>query len=104
MANHKGAKKVGGRKKGTPNKDNKLLKEAIRGVIDMEEFKKRLKQIKSPAQYCQVVLQLLRFTTPMLKSVEHTGENKQLLNIILPDRIRPEDIKEILEDAEEEEL
>ena len=34
MANHKGATKVGGRAKGTPNRQTKALKDMILGALD----------------------------------------------------------------------
>lgn len=94
----KGTAKTGGRKAGTPNKVSTEAKELIRQAIDLKVFKRRLNSIKSDAQYCAIVLKLLEFVVPKLKSIEVTGDDNKPLVIELPSRISVEDIKAILDD------
>lgn len=94
-------KKFGGRQKGSKNKINSITRQFIleTGLIDTDELKRRMKAIKSDAEYCKVVIQLMKFVTPQMKSVEFTGE-KQPVNIVLPE-MTIEQMREILNDKKQ---
>lgn len=100
MARKKGSPKLGGREKGTPNKVTKEARELIQQAIDLPTFKRRLNKIKSDAQYCAIVLKLMEFVLPKMKSVEITGDKDKPLIIELPSRITIEDIKAVLGEEE----
>lgn len=71
MARPKGQPKVGGRKKGTPNKVSKDLRERIRLFLDdkWDEAVKTWETIDKPGEKLRLYIDLSRFVLPVLQSV-----------------------------------
>jgi len=93
----KGTPKTGGRGEGTSNKVSTEARELIKSAIDLPTFKRRLSAIKSDAQYCAIVLKLMEFVLPKMKSIEITGDQNKPLVIELPSNLTIEDIKAVLD-------
>lgn len=75
MANLSGLK-YGGRKKGTPNSNNKILKELISNFLtdNHDEFLQNLSEL--PAKdYVSAYSNLLRYALPQMKAVEVKQED-----------------------------
>lgn len=68
----------GGRKKGTPNRITKEMREIISSFIDgrWDEFMEAYSQIKDPEKKCRIFLDLLPYATPKLASVEYKEKTK----------------------------
>lgn len=64
---------AGGRKKGTPNKMSREMRELISAFIDgrWDEFMEAYSQITDPEKKCRIFLDLLPYATPKLASVEY---------------------------------
>ena len=77
MANTTG-KKYGGRKKGTPNKDTKELRQAIAAFTskNMDRIQGLFDEVASddPAKALELWLKTVSYSTPTLKAIEHSGE------------------------------
>ena len=95
--------KYGGRKKGSVNKVTKEARELISEAVNMDIFRRRLAAIKSDAEYCKIVLKLMEFVLPKMKSIEVTGDKDKPLIIELPKQLSIKDIKSILDATPEEE-
>ena len=70
MANTTG-KKFGGRKKGTPNKDTKALRERIEALLD-DQWDQLLEDVKvlKPKDRINMVIRLLEYALPKLHRTE----------------------------------
>ena len=70
MANTTG-RKFGGRKKGTPNKDTKALRERIEALLDDQwhQLLQDIKQLK-PKERVDMVIRLLEYALPKLHRSE----------------------------------
>lgn len=77
MANHKGAKKAGGRARGVPNKATSLAREAIAKFVDdnSDRLTKWLDQIAevNPKDAFQCYMSVVEYHIPKLARTEHTG-------------------------------
>ena len=74
--------KTGGRKKGTPNKNNAKTKEAVALLAEGEfnEFKQTLKKLE-PKDYVKTYLTMLEFVIPKMKAVE-VDQKEGSVNIV----------------------
>lgn len=72
-------KKYGGRKKGTPNKDTRELRERLSDLIDMN-FNKLQTDLDNldPKERVNTVIKLLDFALPKLRSIENKVDFMQL--------------------------
>ena len=81
MAAHKGHKKAGGRKEGTPNKTTKATREAFQMLVDrnFDKLEGWIQQVAadSPKDAFGMVMDLASFCIPKLKAIEVSGELKQ---------------------------
>ena len=70
MAKVKGSEKSGGRKKGTPNKDNEL-KAFIRGLIsdNTDKLTEEIKKLEGKV-YVDAVMNMMEYAVPKLQRVE----------------------------------
>lgn len=77
MANNTG-QKFGGRKKGTPNKSTKEIREMLKTLVsnNIEQLDEDIKQLE-PVQRIKAIIELSRFVIPTLKAVENTQNNIQ---------------------------
>lgn len=64
-------KKLGGRKRGTPNKTTAETRQLIQHVVNEEfdEFKQRMAALPDK-EYCQIYIQMCKFVVPSLQSVK----------------------------------
>ena len=71
MPRPKGQPKIGGRKKGTPNKVSKDLRERIRLFLDEKwpEAVEAWETIDKPGEKLRLYIDLSRFVLPVLQSV-----------------------------------
>lgn len=71
MPRPKGQPKIGGRKKGTPNKVSKDLRERIRLFLDEKwpEAIETWEDIDKPGEKLRLYIDLSRFVLPVLQSV-----------------------------------
>ena len=64
----------GGRPKGAPNKDNKIIKEAITAIIEggLEDFQAVLAEMRetNPVKFAENYMKLMEYTIPKLRSVD----------------------------------
>lgn len=76
MAAKKNHPKLGGRKKGTPNKVTKETRELIAKFVDdkWDEFLSAYDDITDPEKKCSIMVSLLPFIAPKMASVEYKGE------------------------------
>lgn len=74
MANNTG-KKFGGRKKGTPNKETKELRERISALLE-SEWETILRDLKTltPKERIDTYTKLLEYSLPKLSRAENTHE------------------------------
>ena len=79
--------KTGGRKKGTPNSDNKITRGLLQDLVSnrLDDFNECLDKLKteSPKDFSNVIVGLLPYTVPKLSSVELTGDEKKPLSILV---------------------
>lgn len=77
MAFKVGHKKVGGRKKGTPNKENKDIKNMLKAIIEeyftSQDIRNDLNELDENKRL-QIISGLMDYAIPKQKSVEHKGE------------------------------
>jgi hypothetical protein len=77
MANHKGAKKIAGRQKGTPNKINAEVRDAFRELVhnNMPHLQKWLKKVAAtdPDKALDFMLKFSEYFIPKLQRTELTG-------------------------------
>ena len=80
MANTTG-KKFGGRKIGTPNKDNKKTRQLIEQLVK-DNFSQLQLDIASlePRDRVQAIISLLKYCTPTFKAIELTDETNNATN------------------------
>ena len=80
MANTTG-KKFGGRKIGTPNKDNKKTRQLIEQLVK-DNFSQLQLDIASlePRDRVQAIISLLKYCTPTFKAIELTDETNNANN------------------------
>jgi hypothetical protein len=73
MAFETGHQKVGGRKKGTPNKLTKEMREVLKDVVadELNTLGQRLEELK-PKDRLEVFIKLLPFVLPKMQSIAHT--------------------------------
>lgn len=64
--------KTGGRKKGTPNRTSKEIREALGHLFNnnLERFEQELDKLEGMA-YVKVMLQLVHYVAPKIKAIEH---------------------------------
>ena len=77
MANTTG-QKFGGRTKGTPNADNKPIKEKFNQLMDgysIEQMKVDLMAIEKPEERLKIIIGLAEYFLPKMARVELTGED-----------------------------
>ena len=76
--------KTGGRRKGTPNKAAKDVREAIsliaQGKIDA--FESWLAEIEDPAKRCDIFLRVIEYHVPKLARTELTGKDGEPIVIL----------------------
>ena len=100
MANTTG-RKFGGRKKGTPNKDTKALRERIEALLDDQwhQLLRDIKQLK-PKERVDMVIRLLEYALPKLhrSEIRETSTVEELL-AMTPEqrRTRIEELRKQLE-------
>lgn len=86
MANTTG-KKFGGRKKGTPNKDIKILRERINNLLDNHfgELEEDFKSL-TPKERIDAYIKLLEYAVPKLSRTEISNKPfKQIVGITFKD-------------------
>jgi hypothetical protein len=68
--------RYGGRKKGTPNKATKMTRDLINNLLceEYDRFQKELAGLK-PNEFCKLYVDLIRYVTPTLKSVDINESN-----------------------------
>ena len=73
MAFETGHQKVGGRKKGTPNKLTKEMRDVLKGVVadEIDTLGQRLEELE-PKDRLEVFIKLLPFVLPKTQSIAHT--------------------------------
>ena len=73
MAFEAGHQKIGGRKKGTPNKLTKEMREVLKGVVanELDTLGQRLEELE-PRDRLEVFIKLLPFVLPKTQSIAHT--------------------------------
>lgn len=83
MPRPKGQPKIGGRKKGTPNKVAKDLRERIRLFLDEKwpEAVKTWEAIDKPGEKLRLYIDLSRFVLPVLQSVSLDATVKKEDNV-----------------------
>ena len=63
-----------GRPKGAPNKENKIIKEAITAIIEggLEDFQSVLAEMRetNPVKFAENYMKLMEYTIPKLRSVD----------------------------------
>jgi len=63
-----------GRPKGSPNKENQVIKEAITAIIQggLEDFQSVLAEMRetNPVKYAENYMKLMEYTVPKLRSVD----------------------------------
>lgn len=71
-----GGLKTGGRKKGTPNKSTKEVRELIQKFVELkwDDFILAYDSIEKPADKCYIMTALLPYISPKMASVEYKGE------------------------------
>lgn len=71
-----GGAKTGGRKKGTPNKMTKEVREMIQKFVEnkWEDFMLAYDAIEKPSDKCYIMTSLLPFIAPKMASVEYKGD------------------------------
>ena len=91
MANTTG-KKFGGRKKGTPNKDTKQLREKIEALLtdNWEQINEDLKEV-TPKERIDAYTKLLEYSVPKLNRTELKGENSRFTPITIIREIKKAD-------------
>lgn len=91
MANTTG-KKFGGRKKGTPNKDTKQLREKIEALLtdNWEQINEDLKEV-TPKERIDAYTKLLEYSVPKLNRTELKGENSGFTPITIIREIKKAD-------------
>ena len=107
----KGHKKLGGRKKDTPNKITKPIRQAISFYLEnnWNDFEVWMEEIDSPIEKAKIFISLLEFSTPKLQrtTIQETEKQKQIENDGLTREERREIIirlqKEIAREKEENE-
>lgn len=79
--------RYGGREKGTPNKATKMTRDLINNLLceEYDRFKKELDGLK-PNEFCKLYVDLIRYVTPTLKSVDVNESNAT--NSSLAERLR----------------
>lgn len=74
MARQKGdgRGRLGGRKKGTPNKVTSELREVIKDFVteNFDQFKAEWKEMDDPRDKCEIYVKMCNFVLPKLSSVE----------------------------------
>ncbi|MBP5389727.1 MAG: hypothetical protein J6Y27_05220 [Bacteroidales bacterium] len=67
-----GRGRLGGRKKGTPNKVSKEMKDLLAKFVDdrWDEFVAAYDMITEPEKKCQIMVSLIPYLAPRLASVE----------------------------------
>ena len=82
MPYQKGHKKLGGKKKGTPNKATRDIKEAYRMLIEtnIPNLSKWLERIaeKNPAQAIMIISDLSEYIIPKLSRTDLTSGDKPI--------------------------
>lgn len=78
MGRHQGHIKAGGRKRGTGNKNNEPIREAIQLILDdnMDKLKEEFRKLKG-LQFIDRMLQLLEYRLPKLNRVDLTNDGEQ---------------------------
>lgn len=66
MARPKGSPKLGGRKKGTPNKDKKRIREAVESLLDSVDVVGLYEEQTTPKDKASLLLGLMEFSIPKL--------------------------------------
>lgn len=79
-------KKTGGRKKGTPNKTQAQIREAMQLILEdnLDNLLEDIRALK-PADRVKYVLELSKFVVPQLKAVELSSPDGDRFNIITID-------------------
>lgn len=101
MAAKKGHVKIGGRKKGTPNKSTKEIREAYQKLIalnteNMTDWLVRIAK-KNPAKAFQLITDLSEFVLPKLARMEHAGDPEKPIEISYDlSKLSTETIKELI--------
>ena len=74
-----GRGRLGGRKKGTPNKVTTERKALIASFIEenWEDFKASYKTIKDPDKKCSIFMQMMSYYAPKLASVDYKDKTPQ---------------------------
>jgi len=77
MAAPKGQEKKGGRIKGTPNKENKSIRDAFQLLVEnnIEKLQKDFDALKE-VERIKYTIELAKFCLPTLKAIEMQGEIK----------------------------
>lgn len=69
----KGQKKIGGREKGSTNKDTEF-KQAIKEGVKIEDILSKIAEMDKPTDQVDRMIKLLEFAYPKMKSIEHSGD------------------------------
>ena len=80
MAFETGHQKVGGRKKGTPNKLTKEMRDVLKGLVaeELDTLGQRREELE-PKDRLEVFIKLLPFMLPKTQSIAHTkGEGLEM--------------------------
>lgn len=92
----KGHKKLGGRKRDTPNKITKPIRQAISFYLEnnWNDFEVWIQEIVSPIEKAKIFISLLEFSIPKLQrtTIEETEKEKQIED----DKLTPEERREII--------
>jgi len=77
MAAPKGQEKKGGRTKGTPNKENKSIRDAFQLLVEnnIEKLQSDFDALKE-VERIKYTIELAKFCLPTLKAIEMQGEIK----------------------------
>lgn len=84
MAFTEGHQKVGGRKKGTPNKTTNIIREAFTKLVEanLENMTTWLEKVadQNPKEALNIINQMAEYTTPKLARVENKIETDEEIN------------------------
>lgn len=81
MGRTKGATKTGGRKKGTPNKITRNVKDWLSQLIDKNrlQIERDIKALE-PKERLLILEKFMQYTTPKMQSIQTTVDFNQLSN------------------------
>ena len=98
MAFTEGHKKIGGRQKGTPNKNTNTIREAFTKLVEdnLENMTTWLNKVAkdSPKEALDIINKMAEYTTPKLARVENKIETDETINEVKIEIVKRSDKNE----------